>query len=202
MTTTYQQTDTDATFDVGCSGQSAGATTGADEAAVGGSAGVTETAFDPDNNVTRACYAYDCTPAPGLATWESGNYVVRINHTAMDGGTQLQRVDVCDFDGTSSYAFVANNSSTGHTRGATGVLEVTVNRATPYAVQDETNSRLFVVLTYNNNDLHGASAGGITPDDTIVAPYTVPAGLAASKIAALTARRAQPYVPTWQSIPY
>lgn len=171
----YVQTDTSATFNVGCSGQTAGATTDARQAQDTGSAGVTEVSVDPGSNVTRAIFVYDCTPAPNVAEWASGNYVIPVNITTCDGGTQLTRVDVCDFDGTSTYVSVASNTSPGHTRGNTGVVNVTVNRATNYTPQSQANSRVFIVLTFNNNDQHGASGAGITPNQTITTPIVAPA---------------------------
>jgi len=169
---TYQQTDTSATFNVGCSGQSAGVTTAAAQASVGGTAGSTPITGDPDNNLTRACIAFDCSPAVNYgADWPAGTVTVHINISACDGGTQLTRVDVCDFDGSSTYQSWGSNTSPGHTRGTTNSdlsVPVTVTSITPGSAA---NSRVFVVLTFNNNDNHGASDVSVTPSLTIVAPF-------------------------------
>ena len=163
------QTDTGATFNVGCSGQTAGASTAARSMVEGGSAGSSEVSVDPGNNVTRAVFAF-VSGKPGVGTWQAGDYVIPINISTCDGGTQLTRVDVCDFLAGTGYVSVASNTSPGHTRGNTGVLSVTVNRGSDYTPQDATDSQLFVVLTFNNNDAHGASGVGITPSETVTTP--------------------------------
>lgn len=175
-TYSYVQNDTSRTFNIGCSGQTAGATTDARDAADGASPGVTEVSVDPGNNVTRAIFAFDCFVPPNTGSdWAAGNYVCPVNLTTCDGGTQLVRADLCDYNG-STFQSIVNNVVPSHTRGATGVVTVTFNRATPYTPQSHVNSRLFIVLTFNNNDLHGASGVGITPDQTITTPIVVPSG--------------------------
>lgn len=163
----YNQQDDSATFNVGCSGQSTGVDV--DGRLMDGTAvGSTPVACDPDNQTTAACCIFEST-SPNVAEWAAGDYVVRINHSAMDGGTQLTRVDICD-NNVGTYASVAVNTSPGHVRGDTGVITVTVNRATAYTPQSTPNSKVFIVLTYNNNDAHGASTFSITPDQIIDTP--------------------------------
>lgn len=166
----FVETDTSATFNVGCSGQTAGATTDGRQANSGGSAGVTEVSVDPGNNVTRACFVFLCSKPGASASWNSGTWTIPVNHTTMDGGTQLTRVDVCDFLSGTGYTSIANTTSPGHTRGNTGVLNVSVTQGSNHTPQDATDSQPFIVLTYNNNDAHGASGLGITPSETINSP--------------------------------
>lgn len=173
MATTYTQTDTSATFDVACGVSSAGITTVARNASTSGSAGSTEATGDPGNNVTRVCFAFDCTPAPNLDPWPAGTWTVNINHSTMDGGTILTRVDICEYDVPFSQWFtVASNTSPGHSRGGLGTIAVNVTQGSDYSLSgDQSTSRPYIVLEYNNNDLHGTSSFGITPSLTIVAPY-------------------------------
>lgn len=174
MAINYVQTDTSATFNIGCSGQTAGATTAGRNAAVGASAGATEVGADPGNNVTRAIFIFECTPAPNVTSWDAGNYVFPVNITTCDGGTTFVRADLCDYD-LSTYATVVGNVTPTHSAGGTGVVTVTFNRGTAYSVQSQTNSRLFMVCTFQNTDPHGGSNVGITPDQTITTPITPPA---------------------------
>jgi len=170
---TYAQTDTADTFDVGCSGQTAGVTTAARKLLEGGTAGTVAINGDPGNNVTRAVFSWDSTTPVGKATWEAGNWTIPINISTCDGGTQLTRVDVCDENGA-TYTTVASNTSPGHTRGATGVLTVTVVQGSAHTAQSAANSAVHIVLTFNNNDLHGNSTSQITCNQIITTPIVIP----------------------------
>lgn len=165
----FNETDTSDTFDVGCSGEAAGASTAARQAADGGTLGSIEVSADPGNNVTRSCFAFVCGAPGASASWDAGTWVVRINHSSMDGGTQLVAVYVCDFLSGTGFTSIASNTSPGHTRGAAGVLTVNVSQGSPHTPQGAA-SQPFIVLVYNNNDQHGASGLGITPDQAIDTP--------------------------------
>lgn len=165
----YQQTDTAATFNIGCSGQTAGVTTDARQMTVGGTAGVTGQSCDPGNNVTRACVAIDGTAPGASASWNAGNWTIRINHTTMDGGTSLTRIDVCDFNGT-SYTTVVSDTAPGHSPGATGVFTRVINQPSSHTPQSASLSRPFIVFTYTNTDPHGASGFTYVPSEIINTP--------------------------------
>lgn len=163
----YNETDTAATFNIGCSGQSAGTTTDGRQCS-SGALGSGSSTVDPGNASTSACFVFETT-APNRPTWQAGDYVVRINHTSISGSTQLVRIDICDRNGA-SYATVVGNHVPSHTRGATGVVTATINRGTDYTPQSQANSTVFIVLTYNNNAPHGNSAATITMDQVINTP--------------------------------
>jgi len=173
-TFSYVQNDTSRTFDVGCSGQSAGVTTAARDAADGVGVGTVEVSLDPDNLSTAAVFAIDCNTPPNTGSdWASGNYVVPINITTCDAGTQFVRADLCDYNGT-AYASIVNNLVPSHSAGATGVVTCTFVRGTDYTPQTHSTSRLYVVCTFTNTDDHGNSIVGITPDQTITTPIVIP----------------------------
>lgn len=180
MTTTYTQTDTSATFNVGCSGRSAGLTTAARTAEVGGTAGSSEVTVDPNNNgTTLACFAFDVpvADAPGLSSWDSGTWNVTINFTTGDAGTTLEEVHICDNNG-GTYSSVAGGTSETAIGYATtsGSTTRNISQGSNHTPQSEANSRPFVVIVLSNTDDHGAASVGITPSATIVAPYTVGGG--------------------------
>ena len=174
MATNYVQTDTDAGGPgAGCTGVTAAATTIGRDALVGGTAGSTPVAVDPGNNVTRSCFGWRLggpSAVPGLASWASGTWVVPINHNAMDAGTTLVGVYVCDYNG-STWQSVASNTSPGHSAGGTGVVTVNVVQGSDYTPQSQANSFPAIILVYQNTDAHGASGLEITPNQTIVAPF-------------------------------
>lgn len=178
----YQQTDTLPAFvyNAGCSGASTGASTSSADIDEAGTAGSTEDSCDPGNNTTAGVYAYALPPseAPGVATWASGDWVVRIDNTTMDAGTQITEVWVCDrdTDGTpDTYTTVVSTTSPGHVRGETsadqgGPLVVTMNQASDHTPQSQTASVPFILVIANNNNAHGASDLGITPSQIIDTP--------------------------------
>lgn len=172
---TYAQTDTTATYNAGCSGATDGATTLA-RIATGSTPGSGTAQVAPgigNSDALRGCFDWDCTAAPGVATWAQGFYTVPVNITACDADTILREVYICDFDGTSTYVEVTSTTSPGHTRGATGVVNVSVERTAgqgDYTPQSEANSRVFVVLVFSNNQPHGGSSVTITNNQTITTP--------------------------------
>lgn len=173
MSISYAQTGTSATFNIGCSGQTAGATTAGRLATVGGSAGGAVT-VDPGLGTTAAIFIFECDIANQVGDWLTGDYVCPVNISTCDAGTQFTRADLCDYDGSSFATVVGNiDMSTLHTRGNTGVVTVTANIGSPYTPQGA-NSRLFWVLTFNNNDPHGQSSVDITPDQTITTQFPSP----------------------------
>ena len=183
MSVTYQQTDTSATFNVGCSGALAGATTAAREAQDGGTAGSTEVTVDPGNLVTgRACFDYvvPSGDAPGISNWTDGTWNITVNFTTGDAGTSLHAVHVCDYDG-STYASVCSETSIGWPT-TSGSTTRNIAQGGDYSPQNSSTSRPFIVIRLSNTDSHGSSACGITPDGTIVAPYTVGGGAAVKDI--------------------
>lgn len=188
-TFSYVQTDTSRTFDVGCSGAGAGASTAGRQGTEGGTAGVTEVSVDPGNwsdpahNGIKASFVFDCPTPPNVASWAAGNYVIPVNHTTMDGGTNLQEVYVCDYDGSTFQTVVSGVQGTDftHAPGGTGVVTVTLNRGSAYTPQTQSTSRVFIVLVYQNTDQHGGSGLGITPNQTITTPIVKPAAALLAK---------------------
>jgi len=174
VTVTYQQTDTTATFNVGCSARSAGVQNASRQAIVGGTAGTTEQSVNPDNQGgLRACFNFDVPvgDAPNIATWTDGNWQVTINFTSGDPGTFLKEVHVCDNNG-GSYTTVC--SETGLTVATTaGSTTRTIAQGGDHSPQAQSTSRPFIVIVLENTDPHGGSACGITPSSTVVAPYTL-----------------------------
>lgn len=177
MATIYNQTDTAATFNVGCSGESAAdIATDAVQATQGGTLGSTELVADwtyqSGGNV--AAHAIEL-PAPGVSDW-NGTWTVVLDITTCDAGDQLVGVYLCDFLSGTGYQTAGSNTSPGHTRGntATGGSELSVNiTVSSYTLQSTANSQPFIVLVWNNNDDHGAAGSNITPSQTITAPYTL-----------------------------
>lgn len=169
----FVQTDTSATFNVGCSGATAGIGTAGRQANAGGAAGVTEFSCDPDSGLSdalRACGVYLCSKPGASASWDAGDWTIPINITTCDGGTILREVYVCDFLSGTGYSPIVSTSSPGHTRGTTGVVTVTINQGSSWTPQDATDSQPYIVLVWSNNDAHGASAAGVTPNQTINSP--------------------------------
>lgn len=188
MALTFTQTDTSVTFDVGCSGESAGATTAAREIVDGGTAGSTEFSVDPNNNSTAAVVAFRTTGGVGTDTWEAGDYVVSINVTSASGNSDWVATYICERTSGGSFNTVA--SLTGQTTdvATTGVKSQTVNRGTDFTPAG-TDSDLFVVLVFTNSDNHGNSSTSITPDQDITTPIVGAAsfsGTATQTLGAIT----------------
>lgn len=174
MATNYVQTDTSATFNVGCSGATAATTTVARTATIGGTAGSTEMSGSWTFGQTVAAYAFEL-PAPGssITSW-AGSWTIPINITTCDGGDQMSAVYLCDWlPGT---GYVSKGSATPgsgytHTRGNTGVVSVSITASS--GLQSASLSQPFIVVVFNNNDAHGAAGASITPNQTIIAPYSL-----------------------------
>lgn len=174
----YNQQDDAATYNAGCSGQADGITTAGrvmDLTALG----TTEFTVDPDNLATAACAIFE-SPAPNVASWAAGDFVVRVNITTVDADTQFVRIDICDNNG-GTYATVTGggNHVPTHTRGATGVVTETI-ATSAYTPQSQANSTVFIVLTFNSNAPHGNSTVAITPDQIVDTPIDDGVGAAAS----------------------
>ncbi|MEK9767382.1 MAG: hypothetical protein VW683_00560 [Betaproteobacteria bacterium] len=173
MATTYQLVATTATFNVGCSGQTAGTTTLANSASIGGTAGAGTYVIDPGNNATTACYAIELD-APNTGSWGSGNWVVNVDFSQCDADTTWVRCDLCDYEPGVGYTTVVSNGTTNHTAGGiSGPYTSTLNRATEYTPTSTSNSKPFIILTFQSVALHGTSTATITETNTTVAaPYT------------------------------
>ena len=168
----YQQEDTNGTFDVGCSSRSAGLTTGCDQANAGGSAGSSATTVDPDNlGSLLACYDYQCGKPGAAASWDLGDWVVRINFSAGDAGTTLEEIHICDW--LSGTGFTTIRSDTGAARGISttaGQQNITLNQGSAHSPQSAADSQPFIVLVLSNADPHGGSSVAITPSLIIDTP--------------------------------
>lgn len=173
MPTPYVQTDTDIGGPgAGCSGVAAGANAGRG-AYVGGTPGSSEVQLaGPANESTQVIFGFGLGPGeqPGLEVWDPGPWVVPINHTTMDDGSRLVGVYVCDFTG-SLWTAVASNESPGHGFGETGIITVPVIQPAAHVVQSQAASFPAILLAYQNTDASGVRNVGITPDQTILAPF-------------------------------
>lgn len=170
MTVTYQQTDNAVTFEVGCSGQTAGVSTAGRELIEGGSPGANDVTVDPDNNTEAAVFALATTGGTGLGTWQAGDYVVDLNIVGSNGNSVWSETHICER--TAGGAFNTVASLTGQTTdvSAAGVVSHTVNRATDFTPAG-TDSDLYIVIVFSNSDPHGNSTTDITPDQTVTAPF-------------------------------
>lgn len=168
------QTDTSATFNVGCSTRSAGSTTAGRQAISGGTAGATEVTIDPglDTEASQRAVMIFESGAPNVAEWADGTWTVPVNITTCDAGTILREVWICDNNG-GTFSTVGSNTSPGHTRGATGVVTVNIVNPGLHTPQSQANSTVFIVLVFSNNDPHGQSSAGVTPNQTINTPIVV-----------------------------
>lgn len=168
----FQQEDTDGTFNVGCSGRSAGITTGSDQANAGGSAGSAATTVDPDNNGTLlACYAYQCGKPGASASWDSGSWVVRINFSAGDPGTTLEEVHACDWLSGTGYTTISTTGGTGLGLATNaGQQNVTLTQGAGHSPQSAADSQPFIILVFTNVDDHGGSSIAVTPSLVIDSP--------------------------------
>ena len=168
----FAQTDPDGTFNVGCSSRSAGITTQADLCPVVGSAGSAATTIDPDNNGTLlACYNFECGKPGASATWDAGDWVVRVNFTAGDAGTTLEEIHICDWLSGTGYTTV--RSDTGAARGISttaGQQDITLNQGSAHTPQSAADSQPVIVLVFTNTDDHGGSSANITPSALIDTP--------------------------------
>jgi len=165
----YNQQDDSATFNVGCSGASAGATT-LGRAMDATALGIGTATTDPDVGVTAACLIFDA-PAPGAsASWDDGDWVIRVNITTCDSGTILNAIHVCDFDGTSYTTVTSQVSAFGHTRGGTGVITATIAQGGAHTPQSATLSRPFIVIIFENNDAHGNGNVTVTTNQIVDSP--------------------------------
>lgn len=167
----FVQVDTSATFDVGCSGRSAGLTTAARQANSGGSAGSTPVTVDPDNNgTTLACFAF-LLGKPGVASWAAGDWTIPINFSVGDAGTTLAEVHVCDYNGGTIVDVDTDTSLTGLSDATTGgTVTKTVSQGSAHTPQSTADSQPFIVIVLTNTDNHGATSVDITPNQTINSP--------------------------------
>lgn len=168
----YQNIDTAATFNVGCSSRSAGLTTDGNLAVVVGVDGVLANTMDPDNQAgLRACYVIEC-PKPGAtASWDSGDWVVRVNLTAGDAGTLLEEIHICDWLSGTGYTTVSTTGGTslGLATNA-GQQIVTLTQGSAHTPQSAADSQPVIVLVLENTDAHGASTADITPAGLLDSP--------------------------------
>lgn len=167
----YNQTDTTATFNQGCSAFAGGVTNDARSCTVGGTMGSTEVGVDTGNETTASIFVYDCG-APEVATWESGSWIIQVNVTTQDAGTVLYALYVCDYNGSTFQTVVSESNIN---VGGIGVIERTIVRNSTYTPQSVTLSRPFIVAVFLNSDPHGGSSTGITPSGSIFTPIIEPA---------------------------
>jgi hypothetical protein len=174
MSTTYTQTDTSTAYADGCWGGTTGNTTAGRECTVGGTAGTTEVTVAPrvvnGANTNDGVFVLRCEK-PGFSDWAAGDWVVTYNVTSQDAGNTIDEVHVCDQwdDGTPTYTTVV--TQTAIAQGGVGTFGYTLNTIVGHVAQDQTDSRPFVVLVVQNTDDHGNADMGITPGETVVAPY-------------------------------
>lgn len=168
----YEEDNAGGTFNVGCSGLSAGSTTTYNSMDVVGTAPVAGPNGAPNHNATEACHVIESQTAPGAsASWDSGDWVINMNHQTMDAGTQLTRIDICDNNGGTFTNVVSNYDATGdHSRGSTGALTITINQGSSHSPQSAANSVPYIVFTYNTNEAHGGHAYAWTTAYTVDTP--------------------------------
>lgn len=167
---TYTLTDTTATFDVGCSGRSAGITTNGVQANDGGTQGAGSSEGDPGNNGTNlACVSVLCGPAPGVATWADGTWSWTIPFPSSDPGTTLEEVHLCDWDGATTYTTIASTTGIAHGT-ASGSYAWSQAQGGDHTPQSEANSQPFIVLVFSNTDDHGGSAIAVGHTTSISSP--------------------------------
>lgn len=173
---TFNQTDTSDTFAVGCSGQSAGVTTDARQAIDGGTLGSGASGFtiDPDNNVTRACFAWVCGK-PGVASWATGDWVIRLDFASGDAGTTVSELHVCDNNAGTIIDVDTDTSATGLSLSTTtmpgpGYHEVTINQGGAHTPQSTADSQPMIIVVLTNSDPHGATSVDLSSNQTIASP--------------------------------
>lgn len=183
MATNYYQTDTSATFNVGCSGATGGTTTDARTCSTAsGDVGASAYTVNTGNNVTRAVFAWEL-PKPGTSSWEDGTWSIPINFTTGDAGTTLNAVYVCDKNG-GSYSTVC--SETGLSVASTsGLTTRSIPQGGAWTPQSSTDSQPFIVVVLTNTDTHGGSSVAITSNQTISAPLNLASPITGTGAAAL-----------------
>lgn len=156
-TYTYTVTDVAEAFDVGCSGASAGISTGGRTMQVGGSFSQTPIVLDADNSGTAAVLVYSTSGGQGEALWEAGDYDIFL--TVSTGGNANTWTETWICERTAGGAFNTVASLTGQTVDltTTGLKQMTVNRATDYTPAG-TDSDLFVVMVIQSGEAHGGSS--------------------------------------------
>jgi hypothetical protein len=173
---TETDTDADNGTNVGCSGATGGATLIAKEATDGGTAGITQ--VGPNLGVRellRAVLMFQSdSDEPGETTWDSGDYVVRVNITQARAGLEWRETYICERTTGGSFNTVA--SLTGQTTdcSTTGTKTHTVNRATDYSAAS--SSTLYIVCVFFMTLPHGTTNFGVTPDQNINTPIDIAAG--------------------------
>lgn len=175
---TYNVQDDTATFDVGCSGSGGGAATTGAQAMDQTAAGVGTVGGAPGPSLDLPCIVFDGNAPGASASWDAGNWQIPFSFSACDAGSIISRIDICDFDGSTYTTVVGNHTVTGHSRGSTTPFTETVVQGSAHTPQNA-NSRPFIIIWIENNDLHGASLVTLNNTETITSPIDdgVTAGL-------------------------
>ena len=148
-------------------------------ASQGGAAGSTEdltgNQSNPDATIYREVY-YDIQIPSGMfgETGDSGDWTVRVNHTTGASDIDLDEIHICRVN-SSCASQETLGSSTGIAFATDGgVFSGTVSQASGTSITAD--DRVMIVIAYQSNGAHGNAAFGVTPDQNIDCPWTVPAG--------------------------
>lgn len=153
-----------------CSGLAAGPTIADREIQRNGLAATSPTSLQCSaTTLQRIIHLQSATDFPNSPSWESGNYVVRINLTTGNGRTTWEDSYICRVNSAcSSQATVGSLTGQAISLSTTGVKTMTISGAAQTANQTDT---LYLVLGFKNN-VGGTFSFAVQFDQQIDTPLT------------------------------
>ena len=176
MAIIFAQTDTaaDSGFNVGSSGETAGLTTYSTEILDGGTLGVGTGTTDIDNSGTDVEFAVigfqtdTGGPEPNDTSWESGDYVVRLNVSTGRTGISWRATYVMARTSGGSYTTVASLTGQTDSLASPGVVTHTVVLGSDYTAN--ATDTMYILCVFGGQLTHGNSTVIITNDQNIDTP--------------------------------
>lgn len=176
-TINLQQTDTDITVQVGCSGRSlSGGLKAGNRCQSGGTAGTVEDKPDLVNAETLVVSYNDISNDIGETTWASGNYTWRLNITTTSGVVTLEEVYICRLNQSEvSQETLGSATGLGQSLGIAGVVSGTISGSA--GTSPASTDRVGIIYVFSNTSTHGGNdAVGITPSELINTPIEATGG--------------------------
>lgn len=166
-----QQTDTDITVQVGCSGRSLTASsTAGNRMTDGGTAGTTEDNLSLDNFESLVVAYNDISDNIGETIWAAGNYTWRLDVTSGNAAISLEEIYVCRLNQAEvNQETLGSATAIGQALGTAQVYSNSISCSA--ATSPLETDRLALIYVFSNSSEHGgADAIGITPSQIINTP--------------------------------
>ena len=171
MAMSLVQTDTAQTSTLSnyCS-TSGGTIEAGNQAAVGGSVGITEVTVSVAASAsTDNEFSFECV-IPDDSTTGAGTWTIPINFTTGDMDVTLEEVWVCQVRSSSNIATIGSNTGLGLATHS-GTQTPTVSGG---AITFVNGDFAIITLVFSESAGHAAGTIGITPSLTITSPFTAP----------------------------